>query len=442
MTEIVIIILLMVLNGVFSMSEAAVIGSRKARLQQAADKGDVRARAAIKLVDDPNRFLSTVQIGITLIGILAGVFGGATVAATLAAELRKLPVPFIVRYASPISYGLIVLLTTYLSLIIGELAPKRLALKSPERIAMLVAIPMRTLSKIAKPIVALLSVSTDAVLWLLRVRDSEEPPVTGEEIKAMMQQGVDAGVFVEAEHDMVEGVFKLGERRVSAVMTPRPDVTWLDINLPLDDIRNTIIRSHSSRFPVCEGDLDHVIGIVEAKDMLVRCLSNEPFDLRPVMSQPMFVLETMPAPKVLEMFKENGKEIAIVANELGGVQGLVTLQDFVGKIVGDTEEMVEVVKRDDGSWLLDGIMPVDEFKEALGIDDVLPGEHGNYKTLGGFVMAQLGRIPSAADQFKWGNFCFEVMDMDGNRVDKVMVATVEKPVEEAPIEAGEVRETE
>lgn len=418
MTEIVIIIALVILNGVFAMSEAAIIASRKARLQQMVERGDRRAAAALALAEEPNRFLSAVQIGITLIGILAGVFGGATVAGQLADALRQ--VPALAGIADPLSYGIVVLITTYLSLIIGELVPKRLALRSPERIAMLIAIPMRTLATITSPVVTVLGKSSDAVLWLSGINESSDPPVTEDEITTMIEQGVEAGVFYASEHEMVEGVFKLADRRVRHIMTPRHEIAWLDINAPVEETRERIIESGWTRFPVCEDALDHVIGIVSARDLLARALRGESFDLRAVMYEPLFVPETMLAGDALQLFKSTGRQMALVLGEYGGVEGVIATRDLVEKIVGDPDKVLPVL-RDDGSWLLDGMTEIDELKDILDTDEDIPGEHEQFDTLGGFTMAQLGRVPQPADSFRWGPFRFEIVDMDGRRVDKVLV---------------------
>lgn len=431
MTELLIIVALALINGIFSMSEAAVIASRKARLQQAAERGDRRAKAALKLVNDPERFLSTVQIVITLIGILAGVFGGATVAGQLSQFLATIPA--LVAIADPLGYVLVVLLTTYLSLILGELVPKTLALRYPERISMLIALPMRTLSRIASPVVSLLTASTRAVLWLIGIRNVNESPVTQEEIQTMIQQGVDAGVFELSEHDMVEGVFRLGDLRVRNMMQPRPDIIWLDINDPPSVNQQKIVENERSRFPVADGNLDHVLGVVAARDLLARAFAGQTFNLRDIIHEAIFVPETMSAVKVLELMKAKSEPMALVLGEYGDVEGLVTLQDLLEEIVGEAEEDTpHVVVRDDGSLLLDGMMSIDEAKEALHIGDPIPGEHDAFDTLGGFIMTQLGRVPDAADSFTWERWSFEVMDMDGKRVDKVLVIalTPPEPVEE------------
>ncbi|MFO7323884.1 MAG: hemolysin family protein [Chloroflexota bacterium] len=435
MLEILIIIALVLLNGVFALSEAAVIASRRARLQQMAERGDRGARAALKLVEDPNRFLSTVQIGITLIGILAGVFGGATVAGQLAALLRR--VPALSSIADPLSYFLIVLLTTYLSLIMGELVPKRLALRSPEKVASLIAIPMRTLSKLTSPVVTVLGASTDAVLRVLGARPLDEPPVTEAEITTMIEQGVEAGVFYQTEHEMVEGVFRLADSRIRHVMSPRHEIAWLDINAPIEETKQRIIEADWTRFPVCEGDIDHVLGIVNARDILARAFRNEPFDLRAIMQEPLFLPETMLAGDALEIFKKTGHQMALVLGEYGTVEGVLTIRDLVEEIVGDPDK-VQPVLREDGSWLLDGMTNIEELKEVLQIDETIPGEHDHFDTLGGFVMAQLGRVPAPADRFRWGRFEFEVVDMDGRRVDKVLVTTLAGSAHEMQEQASEV----
>ena len=423
--ELIILLFLTILNGLFSMSEAAIIASRKARLQQMIEKGDAGAEAALKLSEDPNTFLSAVQIGITLIGILSGAFGGATIAGQIAAALRDTP---LARYADAVGFGLIVLLTAYLSLIIGELVPKRLALQSPERIASTIARPMQVISVITAPIVKLLSASTNIVLLLIGARKSDEPPVSEEEIKAMIQEGIEAGVFEESEHDMVEGIFRLGDRRISTAMTPRPDITWLNLEDTAEENRAKIIASDYSRFPVCDSDPDHVVGLLQTKDLLSKMLDGGEFDLRSVMREPLFVPESMSASKVLDLFRESATHLALVIDEYGGLKGLVTIQDILEEIVGDVEEEEQPVQRADGSWLLDGMTSVDDFKELLDIDEI-PGENDDFETLGGFIMMQQGKIPEVGEAFEWRSFRFEVVDMDGNRVDKVLVTAVAPPAQ-------------
>ncbi len=422
--EILLLVLLILANGIFSMSEMAIISSRKVRLQNMANQGNKKARVALDLAESPNRFLSTVQVGITLIGILAGAFGGATISEKLAKNLDQ--VPLLAPYSQGLSFGLVVMVITYLSLIVGELVPKRLALNNPEVIAASVAMPMRAIAAFASPVVHLLSSSTDLVLRILGIGPSTEPQVTEEEIKVLIEQGTEAGMFEEAEQDMVERVFRLGDRPVSALMTPRPDIVWLDLEDSPEENRKKMMDSANSRFPVCQGGLDNVLGIIPVTDLLARSLSGEALDLTVSLRQPVFVPESTRGLKVLELFKQTGIHMALVVDEYGVIQGLVTLNDILVEIVGDVPSADELddpqaVQRADGSWLLDGMLPVDEFFKIFAVND-FQGEHrGSYQTLGGFVITHLGRIPNAADHFEWDGMRFEVMDMDGNRVDKVLV---------------------
>jgi putative hemolysin len=419
-----IVVLLIFINGIFAMSEIAVVSARKTRLRQWAEEGNAKARAALELANNPNQFLATIQIGITLVGILAGVFGGATIARELAVILSD--ITWLAPYSHPLSLVLVVLVITYLSLIVGELVPKRLALNNPERLAMVIAAPMQVLSRIAYPAVHLLGLSTEFLLRALGMKPSTEPPVTEEEIRALIEQGTQAGMFEEAEQEMVERVFRLGDRRVSAVMTPRTEIVWLDREASAQEIRRTIIESVHSRFLVADGSLDNVLGVVHAKDLLAHMLGEQAVNLEATLQQPLYVPESMRALEVLELFKQSGTHIALVIDEYGGIQGLVTPSDILEAIVGDLPaagEQVEplAMQRADGSWLLDGMLPVDEFKDLFDLGE-LPGEdQGIYQTLAGFVVMQLGRIPAATDSFVWEGLKIEVMDMDGNRVDKVLV---------------------
>jgi putative hemolysin len=418
--EILIVLLLMVGNGFFAMSEIAMVSARKSRLQQWANEGDARARLALELANAPNRFLSAVQIGITLIGILAGAFGGATIADRLAVPLRS--VAWLAPYSHAISVGIVVLSITYLSLVIGELAPKRLALQQPERIACAVAGLMRSLSTFAAPVVHVLSVSTDAVLRLIGIQPAAQPPVTPEEIEVLMEQATQAGIFEEAEQDMVEGVLRLNNRRVSALATPRTDIVWLAVDDSLDEVREQILAAPHDHFPVCEGHLDNVIGVVRTRDILMSGLDGGPIDLRALSHPPLFVPDSMLASRALELLKQSPVHLAFVMDEYGGLQGMVTINDIVEEIVGDIEaDRPQATRRRDGSWLLDGMLPIHEFKELFNIPRLPGEERDSYQTVGGFVMARLGRVPAPADQFRWSGFRFEVMDMDGRRVDKVLV---------------------
>jgi len=430
--EILVILLLVICNGVFAMSEIAVISVRKARLQQWANRGDIKARAALALANAPSHFLSTVQIGITLVGILAGAFGGATIAEELAAHLRL--IPLFAPYSEALGLGLVVLGITFLSLVIGELVPKQLALHNAERIASMVATPMRVLSVIASPVVRLLSFSTDLMLRALRIQSSMEPSVTKEEIKILIEQGTQARMLEEAEQNMVEGVFGLNDRRVDALMTPRQEIVWLDLDDSPEEIRRKITDHAYSRFPVGQESLDNALGVVQAKDLLARSLAGQAVDLKASLRHPFFVPKSTSASKVLESFKQSRMQMALVVDEYGVIQGLITLNDVLAAIVGhmpavDEPPESQALQREDGSWLLDGMVPVDKFKEIFRIEK-LPGEEkGYYQTLGGFVMMHMERIPSAGQHFEWNGLRFEVLDMDLHRVDKVLVA----PARPAPV---------
>jgi putative hemolysin len=433
MGELLIILLLIVANGVFAMSETALLSARKARLQQRADEGDQRAAAALELANQPNTFLATVQIGITLIGILAGAFGGATLAGTLAELLRS--VPLLASSAEPLAFALIVLLTTYLSLIIGELVPKRLALTNPERIVSQVAAPMRLLSRMAAPLVRFLDGSTNLMLQLLNVRASATPEVTEEEIKVMIAQGTQTGTFEETERELVNGVFRLADVRVDALMTPRTEVTWFEVNEPIESVREKIVKSGRSRFPVARGSLDDVIGVVRAKDLLVRALAGEPFDLTACLQPPLFVPESLTALKMLNRFRDANTHIALIIDEYGGLRGVVTIADVLAEIVGGKyleEEAVEpeAVQREDGSWLIDGMMMIDEFAELFPMLRLPDESEREYQTLGGYLMSQFGRIPQIGDLHEADGLRFEVVDMDGYRVDRVLVSPLPPPEQE------------
>lgn len=423
--EVLIIFVLLVINGLFSMAEIAVISSRKARLQQRADEGDKRAAAALRMAEQPEDFLSTVQIGITLISILTGAFGGATLSDPLAQTLVRIPA--IAPYAHALAVAIVVVLITFFSLIIGELVPKRLGLNAPENVAVRVAGPMQALTKIVRPLVWLLTATSNLIVRLLHVSDEGGPPVTQAEIEVMLEQGAQAGVLSEAESEMAQSVFRLAERRVGVLMTPRMSIAWLDVSASTEENRNTIARFGHSRYPVCDGNLDNVLGIVEAQQLLTIVLAGEHPNLAEVMQPSLFVPETLPAVQLMESFYTGGQHLAIVVDEYGGTQGLVTLHDLMEAVVRDVTEAYEedsarAVRRQDGTWLLDGGLPVEDFRELFRLE-LLPGEAENiFETLGGFIMAQLGEIPAVTDSFEWNGYRFEVMDMDGRRVDKVLVA--------------------
>jgi putative hemolysin len=424
-TQILIIIALIFANGLFAMAEIAIVSARKARLQQRAEDGDARAKIALALANSPSQFLSTIQIGITLVGILAGAFGGATIADKLAPELNR--IAWIAPRGGAVSLFLVVLGITYLSLIIGELVPKQIGLQHAERISAALAPAMRTLAWVASPLVHLLSLSTQLVLRIFGIKPSTETSVTEEEIKLMIEQGTQEGVFEPTEQVMVERVFRLGDRTVNAIMTPRPDVVWLDLNEPAEETQRKITSDSHTHYPVAEGQIDRIIGMVNSKDLLSQNLACRPIDLRSVVRPALFIPESLSSLDVLERFKKKRTHVAFVIDEHGGFQGLVTTSDILEAIVGDipmpdeAAEEAEIIRREDGSWLVDGKVLADELKELLLADDLPFEEENLYQTLGGLVMAFLDRIPKSGDYFDWNGFRFEVVDMDGHRVDKVLI---------------------
>ncbi|MEB3183890.1 MAG: hemolysin family protein [Cyanobacteriota bacterium] len=438
------ILVLIVANGIFSGAEIAVVSARKVRLEHQAERGDRRARAALRLAAAPNDFLSTVQIGITLIGILSGAVGGATIARRLEPLLAG--VPGIGGSAEGLSVVLVVGVITYLSLVIGELVPKRVALSDPESIACAVAGPMRSLSRLCAPVVHLLGQSTDALLRLLGVAASGEPDLTEDEIKALIRQGAEAGVFEQAEHSMVQRVFRLGDRPIRAFMTPRTEITWLDAEASPEEQLETVIESSHARLPVGAGSLDACEGVLRTSQFLVaerlarsrRQQEAVPgqelpapagLQLATLLQPPLYVAETMRALAVIERFRESGSHIALVTDEFGGVAGLVTVTDLMEAIVGDLPsaedaEDPSVVRRDDGTWLIDGMLEIDSFRELVESTGLSGESSGDFHTVGGFAMHRLGRIPRTGELFEADGLRFEIVDMDGNRVDKLLVSRI------------------
>lgn len=427
LTEILIILLLLLANGVFAMAEIAVVSARKARLKKLADEGSAPARAALALAQDPTRFLSTVQIGITLVGILAGAYGGATLAGQLAPVIAEIPA--LASYSRPIAIFIVVSAITYLSLIIGELVPKRIALGNPEARAMLVARAMTGLARLATPFVWFLTLSTNCVLKVLGLGKDVETPPSEEEIAHLIEQGTTAGVFHKAERDMVEGVLRLDERPVTEIMTRRSSIVWLNIH-DSDEVNwRKIVASGHSHFPVFEGTRDQIIGMVSVKALWANVAIGLPNNLRSHLEKPLFVPETITAVQILETFKKRGKHLALVTDEFGGIQGLVTLIDVMEAIVGDLPEPGDrqapgAQQREDGSWLVDGALTVAEFRRRFDFDP-LPGEEDeDFETVAGFVSDRFGHIPAPGEYFEWAGWRFEVMDMDRHRVDKILLAQV------------------
>ncbi len=432
-TDILILVLLLLLNSLFVMSEMAVVSARKARLQQQANEGNKRAATALNLAQHPNTFLSTVQIGITLVSVLLGALGGPAFSGPLAELFKRWPA--LVPYADSLALAVVVVLITTLSLVLSELVPKRIALHDPEKIAAAISGPMIFISKLFSPLVWLLGRATDSILRMMGIKPTNEPPVTEEEIQLLIDQGTEAGVFEEAEQDMVEGVFSLSDSRVYSLMTPRTDIVWIDITDSQNEIRRKISESPYSRFPVCQDSLDTVLGIVKARDLLTPPnLSSDDFKLKEKLRPAIYIPETMLASRALEVFKEKNAEIMFIIDEFGSLQGLLTLNDIIEEIVGDIEVEPQATQRQDGSWLLDGMLEVDNFKEIFKVE-ALPHED-EYETLSGFVMMSLGRVPQAADHFEWNGLRFEVMDMDGRRVDKVLVTTLPPRSATQPIQVN------
>jgi magnesium and cobalt exporter, CNNM family len=426
-TDLLLVFVLILLNGVLAMSEIAIVSSRRARLLQLAENGRSGAQYALDLASEPTRFLSTVQVGITSIGILNGAIGEAAVARRLSESFQQ--VPALAPYAHTLALGIMVVGLTYVSLIVGELVPKRLALTHPEVIASLIARPMKMLASIGRPLIALLSLSTDAILRLLGVRQVNAPAVTLEEIKVLLEQGAEEGVFEPTEHELVTNVLDLDERHVGAVLTPRSDIVYLDVRDTVETTREKVRGAVHSVFPLCDGGLDRVLGFVRATKVLERVLEKGSLDLPSLIEPALFVPETMTLMKLLEQFKRTHLPLALVVDEFGDVEGLVSLTDVISAIVGDLAsepgEEPSIVQREDGSWLMDGGLDLTTVLRTLGADAVLlDDERQHYHTLGGLAMLALGRVPKTGDVFERGGYRFEIVDMDGNRVDRVLVSRI------------------
>jgi len=422
-----IVLLLILVNGVYAMAEISLISARKARLLALAEAGNPGAQAAIELKANPSRLLSTVQIGVTLIAVLSGTFGEATLGDRLQHHLEMYP-GILGEYAHSISMGVVVIGISYFSLILGELVPKRIALLYPEHIAAALARFMRAIARLGAPVERFLSASTNFVLRLLPLRSQGAAPVTDEEINFMLREGAATGHIPHAETAIVEMALRLGDRRASAVMTPRTQIAWLELDDPEEENRRKIRESAYSRFPVVQGGSQQVIGIVQAKDLLASCLAGQPFDLRAATRPPLYLPNTVTVLRVLEVFKTSGEPMALIVDEYGDLEGLVTPSDILEALVGDipgsgAEADQRVVRRDDGTWLIDGMVALDELKQVLGVSR-LPDEHMDFHTLGGYLMARLNRVPMEADRITAGDYRFEVVKMDGRRVDRVLVSPV------------------
>jgi putative hemolysin len=419
--ESVIVLALILLNGFFAMSELAIVSARTARLQPLARNGNRKAARAIKLAEDPGRFLSSVQIGITLIGILTGAYGGATIAESFGDQLDLIPA--IAPYGHPVAVAAVVVIITYLSLVLGELVPKRIALSAPERIAMLVSGPLVLIAAVGKPIVSLLSVSGSLVLKLLRIRESDKDAVTEEEVRSVIAEGTASGVIDPVEHKMLEGVLRLADRPVRAIMVPRPDMVWIDIDDSEEQIRADLMSNGASRVVVAKGgNIDEPIGVVRKKDLLLSLLRGEKLDVSAHLLQPLYVPESVSVLTLLNMFKTQPAHIALIVDEFGAVEGLVTPTDVLEAIAGDlgaslTDDLREIFPRDDGSYLVDGGTSLDDIEQTL---EIKVDTDADFHTVAGLVLDALGRIPSTGERVRIGKWTVEIVDMDGRRIDKLL----------------------
>jgi putative hemolysin len=423
--EIALLLFLILLNGVFAMSEMSLAASRKARLQILVEAGDAGAQAAMALHDNPTQFLSTVQIGITSIGVLNGIVGEAAFSAPFAAwMIQKFDLSQ--GIAEGLALAFVVIIITFLTIIFGELVPKRIGQMFPETVARLVARPMRWLSRLTKPFVFLLSGSTQTILGLMGLKDNQSQAVTEEEIAASLEEGVDAGVIEVHEHQMVRNVFRLDERQIGSMMIPRSDVAWFDVSAPIQDALDVIARHDYSRYPVCRRGPDEVLGVISAQQLLQQATQGKNLDLSAGLTAPVFVPETLSGMELLEYFRRHGAPMVFVVDEYGEVQGLITMRDMLEAIAGEFSQPASddswAVLREDGSWLMDGLIPTPELKDRLEIKDLPDEGRGRYNTLAGLIMLLLGRLPQLTDTVEWEGWRFEVIDLDGKRVDKVMVS--------------------
>ena len=428
LVQVLILLAFIALNGLFAMAELAIVSSRRIRLKQMADKGSLGARAALKLMEEPTRFLSTVQIGITLIGVLAGVYSGANFAGPLEAWLAT--IPLLAQYAETIAYVIVVVGVTYLSLIVGELVPKRWALGHPEAVAAALAPPMQWVARASAPLVWLLQRSTDLVLRLLGQRRSARHGVTEDDIRALIAEGTREGVFHREEHRMIEGVLKLADRNVRSVMIPRGDILWIDVEDTRETVWNAVSASGHSRYLVCRGELDELVGVATVTELLDWAREPAGRELAQRTVTPLVVQESTTVLRLLELFREAAVHLAVVVDEHGSIEGIATPTDVLQAIAGELPEsgdsdLPEAVKRADDSWLLDGRLTIDEAQRLLERSDMACGD--DYTTIAGFVLAQLGRLPSTADSFDWKDLRFEVVDMDGRRIDKLLVQRIAAP---------------
>jgi putative hemolysin len=428
---------LIILNGLFAMSEMALVSARKARLQKHIDEGDRGAIMAARLAEDPSSFLSTVQIGITSIAILSGIFGEAALAEPLAVHFVE-EFGMAADTASGLSTALVVIFVTYVSIVVGELAPKRLGQLNPEGVARVVSRPIAILSGIARPLVIFLSASTRLILRIMGIKNTKGPSVTQEEIHAMLVEGSQNGLIDEQEHQMLRNVFRLDDRKIVSLMVPRLDVTWLSVNDSSAETLEKIAVSEYSRFPVCRDSINDVMGLVMAKTVLTQALNGQTIDLEKIMEPPLYVPESLNGMELLNALRESRTEMALVVDEYGDIQGIVTVQDLLEAITGEFSPSDDhdswAIEREDGSWLLDGLIPNDDLKDRLEIKHLPEEDRGAYNTLSGMMMLMLGRIPQTTDVIEWSGWRFEIVDMDGKRIDKVLASELPKPESDEEVE--------
>ncbi len=425
-----ILLLLVIINAALSLAEIAIISSRKMRLKQEAEDGHRGAAAALALAEDPTRLLSTAQTGITLVAIASGMFGEAALADDVQAWLNGFA--WARPYADVSASVITVVGITYLSLVLGELVPKRIAIAHPEAIARIVGLPMTWLAKVTRPVVWFLSFSTDLTIRPFSSSLQRNDSVTEDEVRGIIKQAADEGVLHKDEHQLVERVLKLGDRQVRNLMVPRTEIEWIDAEAPIEQIRVAVATSVHSHFPVCRGSLDAIVGVIHVKDLVRHLLVSQTANLGEIARAPLYVPEATPAIKLPERFREAGTRFAFVVDEYGGVEGVITLNDVLEALIGEvaTAETVRdtlAVRREDGSWLFDGGMTVDQVKELTGLDELPAEEGGEYSSLGGMVTTVLGRIPRTGELFQWQDWRFEVVDMDGPRIDKVLAMNVKAP---------------
>ncbi|OPY93206.1 MAG: Magnesium and cobalt efflux protein CorC [Syntrophaceae bacterium PtaU1.Bin231] len=432
-TDMIVILFLILMNGLLSMAELAVVSASKGKIRSLAEKGNRKAQMLVGLSEKPEKFLSTIQVGVTLIGILSGVYGGSTLAKDLGVYFNTLaPVR---PHGEILGFLVVVVGITYLSIVIGEIVPKRWALSKPEKIGMLLILPIHYLYILLYPIVRLLSLSSEGLSKLLGIKKASSA-VSEEELKFLLEEGAEAGIFHQMEQQMCDRVLRIDDLDVKDVMTPRPDITWLDLELSLEENLERIRISNHTCFPVCRGSLDRCLGFIHVKDLFQRYPSMKLTDIETLLMKPFIFPESVSALKVLEHFKSSPVHMALVIDEYGVIQGMVTVSDIMKIIVGEIPSLIEqvdrsAIRREDGSWLIDGTMSTEEFKMMFETGDLPGEEQGDYHTVAGFIMTHLGRLPVTGDHVHWGKYRFEIIDMDGNRVDKVLMNIDEKPKPEA-----------